>query len=72
MLLAEKVCTVLVMQSSTLLHMNRFNKTESAIFVSSTCSLLPDDLYSYFVKEMLYLKLKKIRISVHVLVSNTP
>ena len=30
----------------TLLHMNRLNKTESAIFVSLMCSLLPEDLYS--------------------------
>ena len=29
--------------------MNRFNKTESAIFVSLVCSLLPGDLYSEFI-----------------------
>ena len=30
----------------TLLHMNRLNKTESAIFVSLMYSLLPEDLHS--------------------------
>ena len=30
----------------TLLHMNRLNKTESVIFVSMVCSLLPEDLQS--------------------------
>ena len=29
-----------------LLHMNRLNKTEPAIFVSLMCSLLPEDLHS--------------------------
>ena len=32
----------------TLLHMNRLNKTKSAIFVFLMCSLLPDDLHSDF------------------------
>ena len=30
----------------TLLHINRLNKAESAIFVSLMCSLLPEDLHS--------------------------
>ena len=30
----------------TLLHINRRYKTESAIFVSLMCSLLPEDLHS--------------------------
>ena len=30
--------------TNTLLHMNRLNKTESAIFVSLMCSLFPEDL----------------------------
>ena len=33
----------------TLLHLNRLVKTESAIFVSFMCSLLPDDLYSELI-----------------------
>ena len=33
----------------TLLHMNRLNKTESAIFVSLMCSLLPKDLHSELI-----------------------
>ena len=28
-----------------LLHINKLNQTESAIFVSLVCSLLPEDLY---------------------------
>ena len=32
-----------------LLHMNRLNKTESAIFVSLMCSLLPKDLHSELI-----------------------
>ena len=32
----------------TLLHINRLNKTESAIFVSLMCSLLPQDLFFIF------------------------
>ena len=36
----EQCCTI------TLLYMNRLNKTESAIFVSLMCSLLPDDIHS--------------------------
>ena len=31
------------------LHMNRLNKTMSAIFISLMCYLLPEDLYSEFV-----------------------
>ena len=31
---------------NTLLHINRLYKTESAIFVSLMCSLLPEDLHS--------------------------
>ena len=33
----------------TLLHMNRLNKTESAIFVSLMCSLLSEDLYTKLI-----------------------
>ena len=32
-----------------LLHMNRLNKTESAIFVSLMCSWLPKDLHSELI-----------------------
>ena len=35
-------CTITLL----LLHMNRLNKTESVIFVSLMCSLLPTDLHS--------------------------
>ena len=33
----------------TLVHMNRVNKTESAIFVSLMCSLFPKDLHSELI-----------------------
>ena len=33
----------------TLLHMNRLNKTESAIIASLMCSLLPKDLHSELI-----------------------
>ena len=33
-----------------LLHMNRLNKAESAIFVSLMSSLLPEDLHSEFIR----------------------
>ena len=39
----------------TLLHMNRLNKRESAIFVSLMCSLLIEDLYSEHI--LMYLLL---------------
>ena len=47
----EQCCTL------TLLHMNRLNKTESAIFVSLICSLLPEDLYSELILSSLQLGL---------------
>ena len=37
-----------VLQYYIYLHMNRLNKTETAIFISLMCSLLPEDLHSYF------------------------
>ena len=53
----------------TLLHMNRFHKTESAIFVSFVCSLLPEDLCSELILSSLQLKLCRVaaveRLSVH-------
>ena len=33
----------------TLLHINKLNKTKSAIFVSLMCSLLPEDLHSKLI-----------------------
>ena len=38
----------------TLLHMNRLNKTRSAIFISLMCSLLPVDLHSEFISVMYF------------------
>ena len=40
---------------STLLHMHKLNKTESAIFVSLMCSLLPKDLHSELILSSLML-----------------
>ena len=40
---AGQCCTI------TLLHMNRLNKTESAIIVPLMRSLLPEDLHSEFI-----------------------
>ena len=37
----------------TLLHMNRSNKTESAIFVSLVCSLLSEDFHSELIVKVL-------------------
>ena len=36
--------------------MNRLNKTESAIFISLVCSLLPEDFHSELTYLKLYLK----------------
>ena len=33
----------------TLLHINSLNKTESAIFISLICSLVPEDLHSKLI-----------------------
>ena len=33
----------------SLLHMNRLNETESAIFVSLMCSVLPENLHSELI-----------------------
>ena len=41
----EQCCTII------LLHMNRLNKTESAIFVSLICSLLTKDLHSEIISD---------------------
>ena len=41
----------------TLLHINRLNKTESAIFVSLMCSLFPKDLHSELILSSLQLVL---------------
>ena len=38
----------------TLLHMSRFNKTESAIFIPLMCSLLPEDIHSEFISFMYF------------------
>ena len=42
---------------SQLLHLNRLNKTESAIFVSLMCSLLSEDLHSELILASLQLVL---------------
>ena len=44
----------------TLLHMNRLNKIESAIFVSMVCSLLPEDLHSELIISPLQLVLCRV------------
>ena len=44
----------------TLLHINRFNKTESAIFVSLKCSLLPEDHHSELILSSLQLVLCRV------------
>ena len=52
-----------------LLHMNRLNKTESAIFVSLICFLLPKDLHSELISSSLQLVLCRMaavkRLPVH-------
>ena len=54
-----------------LLHMNRLNKAESAIFVSVMCSLLPEDLHSELIiipREIVPLKnssLKNVMFCLH-------
>ena len=59
----EQCCTI------TLLHMNRLNKTESAIFVSLMCSLLPKNLHSELILSSLQLVLCRVaavkRLPVH-------
>ena len=59
----EQCCTI------TLLHMNRLNKTESAIFGSLMCSLLPEDLHSELLLSSLQLVICRVdavnRLSVH-------
>ena len=56
----------------TLLHMNRLNKTRSAIFISLMSSLLPEDLHSEHVLSSLQLVLccvaavKCLRIHHHI------
>ena len=44
----------------TLLHMNRLNKTESAIFVSLVCFLLPEDLHSELILSSLQFLLCRV------------
>ena len=46
----------------TFLHMNRLNQTESAIFVSLNCSLLPKDLHSELILSSLQLVLCRVAI----------
>ena len=45
----------------TLLHMKRLNKTESAVFVSLMCCLLPEDLHSELISFM-YVGMVKLTI----------
>ena len=51
------------------MHMNRLNKTESAIFISLVCSLFPEDLYSQLILSSLQLVLCRVaavkRLPVH-------
>ena len=53
----------------TLMHMNRLNKVECAIFLSLLCPLLPEDLHSELVLSSLQLVLCRaaavIRLPVH-------
>ena len=51
----RQCCTI------TLLHMNRLNKTESAVFVSLMCCLLPEDLHSELISFM-YVGMVKLAI----------
>ena len=44
----------------SLLHMNRLNKTESAIFVSLMCSLLSEDMHSELILSLLQLMLCRV------------
>ena len=43
-----------------LLHMNGLNKTESAIFVSLVCSLLPEDFHSEIILSSLQIVLCRV------------
>ena len=45
------------MGNVALLHMNRLNKTESAIFVSLMCTLFPEDLHTELILSSLQLVL---------------
>ena len=47
----------------SLFKLNRINQTESAIFVSLMCSLLPDDLLSAFIYTQLTLVISTLVIS---------
>ena len=51
------------------MHMYRLNKTESAIFVSLMCSLLPEDLHLELILSSLQLVLCRVtsakRLQVH-------
>ena len=44
----------------TLLHINKFNKTETVIFVSLTCSMLPEAVHSELVLSSLQLVLCRV------------
>ena len=48
------------------MHMNRLNKTKSAIFDSLMCSLLPEDLHSELILSSLRLVLSHVTAVKHL------
>ena len=51
---------IIIVQNIYFLHINRLNKTESAIFVSLMCSLLPENLHSELILSSLQLVLCRV------------